>query len=396
MNSPNAPRAQPRIYLDHAATSFPKPPGVIEAMVRYQNEIGANAGRGSYLESAEATDLVANCRRKIARLFNAPSSDCIAFTQNCTDALNIAIHGAVQPGQPSHFVCTSMDHNSVVRPINDCVARGAATVTMVRADAQTGRVHADAIRDAIRPETRLVAVPHASNVTGTIQPIESISRVTQSAGVLLLVDAAQTAGHLPIDVQAMGIDLLAAPGHKGLLGPLGTGVLYVCPGVESQIRAFRTGGTGSESESLHHPRVMPHQFEAGSLNLPGIAGLAAAAEWLLSRGVESVRAHEAELVELFERTMPRDRRFHHYGSRELAQRTAVVSFNIEGLAPAEVAMALETHFGILVRSGLHCAAVAHETLNTLSLGGTVRASFGSSTRSDEVGKLIRALGALLG
>jgi selenocysteine lyase/cysteine desulfurase len=220
-----------RLYLDNAATSRPKPKAVHEAMARYATELGASAGRGAYLEAVETGELMNECRRRLNRLFHGERAEHFIFTLNCSDALNIAIKGLIDPYVKGHAICTYIDHNSILRPLRAMEERGWSQTTRVPVDGITGLVDPDEIRKAIRPDTRLIAITHVSNVTGTIQPIREIGRIAREAEIPFVVDAAQSAGHVPIDVQADGIDLLAAPGHKGLLGPLGTGFLYIRPGL---------------------------------------------------------------------------------------------------------------------------------------------------------------------
>ena len=294
-----------RLYFDNAATSFPKPMGVVRAMTEYATKLGASPGRGAYREARESAEILVRCREAIRELLNAPSADHVIFTLNTTDALNMAIKGLLLPrlagGESIHVVTTAMDHNSVLRPFNALISRyeGQIQQTVVEADEITGLVDPEAVRRAIRPDTRLVASVHASNVTGTLQPIQAIGAVCRELAVPLLVDAAQSVGHIPVDMQAMNIDLLAAPGHKGLLGPLGTGVLVMRPGMERMIQTYREGGTGSISEQPVHPEEMPDKYEAGSHNTVGIAGLLAGVEYLLERGMDDIAEHERALTEQF-------------------------------------------------------------------------------------------------
>src|SRR5690242_15612829 len=227
-----------RLYMDNAATSFPKPRAVQEEMTRYATEIGASAGRGGYAEAMESAAILSDCRRHLRKLFNGERDEHFIFTLNCTDGLNIAIKGLIDPQTGGHAICSRIDHNSILRPINAMAERGWISQTRIAIDPQTGLVDPNDVRDAIRPDTRLIAITHASNVTGTIQPIREIGSIAREAGVPFIVDGAQSAGHIPIDLQADNIDLLAAPGHKGLLGPLGTGFLYVRPGVEKILQPF--------------------------------------------------------------------------------------------------------------------------------------------------------------
>jgi cysteine desulfurase/selenocysteine lyase len=299
-----------RIYLDNAATSFPKPAGVHEAMARYATELGASPGRGSYRESIEGGRIIAGCRRRLAGLLGCPRPEHVVFTLNASDGLNLAINGVAHHERarrargdadgPVHFVATAMDHNSVLRPLNALRADGVGAPvewTCVEPDPRTGLIDPGAVRGAVRPETAMLIAVHASNVSGTLQPIADLAQVARDAGVPILVDAAQTAGRLPIDCDATGIDLLAFPGHKHLMGPLGTGGLVIRPGLEDRLDPVRTGGTGSVSESDVHPESMPDRYEPGSHNTIGIAGLAAGVAWIEARGIDALWAHERVLIE---------------------------------------------------------------------------------------------------
>lgn len=396
-----------RIYLDNAATSFPKPPGVYRAMLRYATRVGASPGRGQYAESREGARIIRQCRERLNRLINGENPDHIIFTLNTTDALNLAIKGAirarrlVEPASPLHVVTTAMDHNSVLRPFRALADEG-IEVTHVAADPATGVVDAAAVAQALRPHTVLAAVLAASNVSGAIQPVAAIGDVCRRAGVLFLVDAAQALGHIPADVRDLRADLLAFPGHKGLLGPQGTGGLYVRPGVENRLATTREGGTGAWSESDRHPDAMPQRFEAGSHNTIGIAGLAAAAAWLLDRGIDSVRRHELALIrEAIDTLREGGCRIEggepgsgpYVGLRLLGpgdadSRVGVFAFTHDALDPAEMAAILEQQFGVLVRSGLTCAPMAHDTFGT---SGALRMSIGPFTTRDD---LLAALSAL--
>ena len=381
-----------RCYLDHAATSWPKPEGVLAAMDRYHRELGVAAGRGATRAASEVDATVARCRLRAAQFFNAESSDRIIFTFNGTDSLNVAIHGVLKPGD--HVVASTLEHNSVLRPLSELRRRIGIETTFLEPEAD-GRVEPTKFRDALRPNTKLIALLHASNVTGVVQPIDDVGAIARQAGVLMLVDAAQTAAHLPIDVRNSPIDLLACPGHKGLLGPLGTGLLYLRPGIEQDVSSLRQGGTGSLSEDDHQPERLPDKYESGNHNAPGLFGLEAALEWLEQQNVSALRLHESALrrrlidalggvssVRLFAADLP----------DEFV--VGVLNFVIDGFDPQEVAAILDHDFQIQVRSGLHCAPGAHRHQGTLSDGGTVRASVGPSTTNDDVDHLAAALRVL--
>ncbi|MEO1007041.1 MAG: aminotransferase class V-fold PLP-dependent enzyme [Planctomycetota bacterium] len=390
-----------RLYLDNAATSFPKPPRVTEAMVRYAAEIGASPGRGGYREAQQGSAILVQCRAAIARLIHAGDPDQIAFALNTSDALNLAIKGLVlhrrrlDPDARIHLVTTAMDHNSVLRPFNALAAFAPGQIrwTCVPVDAD-GVASPHDIAAAMTSDTLLVAVVHASNATGSIQPIAGIGRLCRAAGVPLLVDAAQSLGHLPVDVEQDAIDLLAFPGHKGLLGPLGTGGLWIHPGLEERIDPLREGGTGTISESDVHPTAMPAKFEPGSHNTIGIAGLLEGVRWLLDRGVDDVRNHEIALIERMIaglRDLPGVRLL---GPADPARRVGVFALIFEGQDPHAVADRLEREFGLLVRAGIHCAPRAHGAMGTLDDGGAVRLSIGQFTTEADVDRALAAIAAI--
>lgn len=380
-----------RIYLDNAATSWPKPQQVYEAVDRCQRDVGAAAGRGVYAEASEASRLVAAARQAVAALLGAGDPRQIVFTFNGTDALNLAIHGALAAG--GHVVTTAAEHNSVLRPLRQLEEAGRATVTRVPCSAE-GLVDPEEIRRAVRPGTRLVAVTHASNVSGAIQPVADVVQIAHQQGALCLVDAAQTAGELPIDVAALGVDLLAAPGHKGLLGPLGTGLLYLRPGVEAHVAPLRQGGTGSQSEQDRQPESLPDRYESGNLNVPGLAGLGAGAAWLAGRGVAPLRRHAERLTARLLAGLGEVPGVRLYGPAAQCQRVAIVSFTLAGFDPQEVAISLDTAYRVQARPGLHCAPGIHRALGTLETGGTVRFSLGPFTTIEDIDTAIQAVAAL--
>jgi cysteine desulfurase/selenocysteine lyase len=363
-----------RLYLDNAATSFPKPRTVHEAMARYATDLGASAGRGAYTEAVETGQLINQCRQRLNQLFSGQDPNHFVFMLNCSDALNLAIKGLLHTS--GHAICTHIDHNSILRPLGALEDRNECEVTRVAIDPATGLVDPDDIKKAIRPDTRLIAITHASNVTGTIQPIREIGAICREHDIPFLVDAAQSAGHIPLDVQADHIDLLAAPGHKALLGPLGTGFLYIRPGLEKNLRPLREGGTGSVSENDRQPEFMPDKFEPGSHNAIGLLGLSAGAQWIAQQGIEKLAAHDLDLVRTFLEGVSGVDGLTYYGPQGVRNRLGVFSVRIEGLEPYELAAILESSYGILTRPGLHCAPLAHNALGTTQYGGTTRFSFG--------------------
>jgi cysteine desulfurase / selenocysteine lyase len=372
------------IYFDNAATSWPKPPGVRAALSEYFGEAGGNPGRSGHRMSVAAARVVEDARETLAELLHANDASRIVFTHNATHALNLALYGILRPGD--HVVTTSIEHNSVMRPLRH-LERTGVELTIVACD-QDGMLAVDDVRRALRPRTRLLVTTHSSNVVGALNPIGALAALARDHGVLHLADAAQTAGAIPIDVQELGLDLLAFTGHKGLLGPTGTGGLYVRDGVA--LAPLIRGGTGSDSAHETQPEFMPDVYESGTLNVAGIAGLAAGVRFLSEIGVGAVRAHEANLVTRFLAGASQIAGVTLYGPKDAALRCGVVSFNLAGTVPSEVGLILDESFGIMARTGLHCAPAAHRTLGTFP-EGAVRFSFGWFNTTTEVDESLKAL-----
>ena len=379
-----------RIYLDNSATSFPKPDAVAEAMAEFARNCGASAGRGAYAEARACERMIATCRRRVARLINAESPERVVFAMNCSEALVVAIRGLLNTAGAVHAIATAMEHNSVLRPLNALSRQTGLVPEFVPCDGRTGLVDPDDVRRAIRPDTRLIACVHVSNVTGTMQPIAQVAHIAREHDVPCLIDAAQSAGHVEIDVQALGADFVAFPGHKGLLGPLGTGVLYVRPGAEGALATMKEGGTGTISERPFQPETMPDKYEIGSHNAVGLAGLSEGVAWVARRGVADLRAHDEALSSLFLELAGGVEHLTIYGPREVSDRAGVFSVNVAGLAPGALADTLEADFGILTRPGMHCAPLAHKTIGT-DPAGTCRLSFGAFTTEDHVRAVTDAL-----
>jgi cysteine desulfurase family protein len=377
-----------RIYLDHAATSYPKPPEVIQAVALYLSEIGASAGRGAYREAFQAKEILDETRSLIGRFFNAPDSERVVFTLNATDALNLALKGILKP--EDHAVVSSIEHNSISRPLFALQERSDVSFTKVAVSLE-GEVDFQTLEKAIRPNTRLISFVHGSNVSGTITPIAEIGERARRHGIPFLVDAAQTAGSYPIDVEAMKIDLLACPGHKGLLGPLGTGFLWARPGLD--LKTLREGGTGSFSEEDRQPMAWPDVHESGSHNQVGIAGLKASLEYLAEQGIPRIRSRKEELLSQFLDGVRSVKGLRIIAPKEVKRNAGVVSLQFEGMHPNDAAARLDEQFRIQVRPGLHCAPWAHETFQTGS-AGTVRFSFGSSNTPQEIQTAIDAVRSL--
>lgn len=377
--------------MDNSATSFPKPPSVTDAMVDFARNCGASAGRGAYAEAKECERIIYSTRRRIAELINAESPERIVFTMNCSEGLSIVIRGLLNTAAAgSHAIATDMEHNSVLRPFNALRDQIGLKPQFIPCDGQTCIVDPDDIRKAIRLETKLIACVHVSNVTGTIQPIEQVAAIAREHKIPCLIDAAQSVGHVEIDVRKLGADFVAFPGHKGLLGPLGTGVLYIKPGAEKNLPTMKEGGTGTISEQAHQPQTMPDKYEIGSHNAIGLAGLAEGVKWVLDEGVANLRRHDSELSGLFMELTAGIKGLTVYGPRNLAERTGVFSVNIDGFKPCELADILEKDFAICTRPGIHCAPLAHKTIKTHPTG-TCRLSFGPFTTKSEIHQAATAL-----
>ena len=347
-----------RIYLDNAATSWPKPEVVYQAVDHYLRDIGAPNGRSGYREALESNRIIERARQLVAQLIGTNETKQVIFTASGTDSLNLAILGIVRPGD--HVVTTVCEHNSVLRPLRALREKADVSVSYVPCDGQ-GIISPDDIRQALRPETRLVAVVHGSNVSGAIQPVEEIGQIVRQHEAMFLVDAAQTLGHVPIDVERLEIDLLASPGHKGLLGPLGTGVLYIRPDLERQLEPLRYGGTGTQSDEDLQPDELPDKYEPGNHNLPGLAGLASAAEFLLARTVETVLEHHQQLTSRLIEGLQEFDSLTIHGPKSPSNRTSVISVSHDSYDPQELAALLEASHGIQSRAGLHCAPKMHES-----------------------------------
>ncbi len=373
------------IYLDNAATSWPKPESVYQTMDNSFRNEGANPGRSGYRMAVAAERVVENARLLAARLLNAPDEKDIVFTANCTDSLNLALKGLLRPGD--HVITDSIGHNSLVRPLRR-LERNGIFVARIPPSSKTGFISPGDVEELMTATTRLVAITHASNVTGAVQPIEAIGEVTRRHGVAFLVDAAQSAGILPIDVLAANIDLLALSGHKGVLGPPGTGVLYISKRVE--LEPLKEGGTGTVSESEEQPSQRPSRYESGTPNFLGIAGLGAGLKYVLAKGVDEIREHEQELAARLLEGLAANPKVTIFGPPTAIDRIGVISFLVSRWVPSEVGAVLDQAFDIQVRTGLHCAPAAHKTLGTYPRG-TVRASLGCFNTSDDVDALLDAV-----
>ncbi len=377
------------IYMDNAATSWPKPEETLTAMADYAQSIGANPGRSGHRMSVDAGRVILDTREEIADLFGVTNPLRIIFTKNATEALNIAITGLLKPGD--HVITSGMEHNSVMRPLRAMERRG-VEVSVIPCSSM-GELNPDDVDHAIKKATRAIYLTHASNVTGTIIPVTEVGKIAREREVLFCVDAAQTAGVIPINITEMSVDLLAFTGHKSLFGPQGTGGLYIRDGLESEINPLTTGGTGSRSESQDHPDFLPDKFESGTPNTIGIAGLGAGIRFIKRIGIERIRKKEQELTAMLIDGLTAIPGVTLYGCLDPEKQTAVLSFTISRMSPAEIALALDDEFNIMSRPGLQCAPAAHHTIGTFS-EGTVRLSPGYFLQKEDIELCIEAVGAL--
>jgi len=376
------------IYLDNAATTFPKPPGVLANMVDIYQRIGVSPGRGSYDLAFDAEDLVYGTRERLAQLFGAADPHRVIFAANATDALNLAIQGLVKPGD--HVVSTRLEHNSVLRPLFHLRQQGLIEYDLVPFDGR-GFVDPNDIAGAMRPNTSLVIVNHASNVLGTIQPIYEIGSLCAWKGVPLLVDAAQSAGVIPIDMAAWKISAIAFTGHKSLMGPTGIGGLVIHPDLD--IRSTRFGGTGVDSESPIHTQTYPHRLEAGTINLMGIIGLSEGLRFLEKEGVKSIHSREMELLTRLRDGLSLLDTVELYCAEDLKDHVGLITANVIGMDPGDAGAILDADFGIAVRVGLHCAPLVHEGIGTFPRGG-VRFSLGPFNTTDDIDLALEAIGEI--
>jgi len=375
------------IYLDNSATSWPKPPGVKEAMVKFMEEVGANPGRSGHRPSIEAARVMYEAREALATLFRANDPLRIVFTLNATESINLALKGLLKPGD--HAITSSMEHNSVMRPLRRLEKQG-IELSVVPCS-EEGALNPGEVETEIKSNTRMVILTHASNVTGTLLPVREVGAITRRHDLLFLVDAAQTAGASPIDMEKDGIDLLAFTGHKSLYGPQGTGGLVVGERVqEKEMIPLKEGGTGSRSEFEQQPDFLPDCFESGTPNGPGIAGLLAGLQFVLKGGGEGIQQQEGRLIEKLIAGLITLPRVEIYGPEKGKQRIATLSFNVLGRLPSDVSTHLEREFSILCRPGLHCAPSAHRTIGTFP-EGTVRFSLGAFNKEEEVDSVIDAV-----
>lgn len=378
----------PLIYLDNAATTFPKAAAPLREALEVYLSMGVSPGRGSYDLSTEVQYLVQKTRERLARFFGAPEADRVIFTYNATEALNIALQGMLAPGD--HVVSSKLEHNSALRPLHHLRLKGLIDFSLVPFDDQ-GFIHPEDVLSALQPNTRLVVLTHASNVLGTVQPIEEIGQLCAERGISLLVDAAQTAGVIPVDLDSWHAAAVCFTGHKSMLGPSGIGGLVL--NREVQIEPTRFGGTGIDSESLAHTRPFPYRLECGTLNLFGILGLSESLDFIEKETMSSIYEREMALLARLRDGLVQLDGVEVYCSRDLSRHIPLLTANVRGFAPEDVANILDGDFGIAVRSGLHCAPLVHESLGTSPRGG-VRFSFGPFNTEEHADRAVAAMSAI--
>lgn len=367
------------IYMDNAATSFPKAPGTAESMLNYMNNVGCNVNRGAYMGAYEAERVVFETRELICKLFNFDKPENVIFTKNITESLNVLIKGMLKPGD--HVIISSMEHNAVLRPLYS-MASGGIEISRIPCR-KDGSLDPMQILPYIKQNTKAIFMTHASNVCGTIMPLLEVGRICREKNIFFIVDSAQTAGFLNIDFKDLNADAIAFTGHKGLLGPQGMGGFMINDRLNECTRSFIEGGTGSYSDHEDQPSIMPDKFESGTMNIPGIYGLNNSLKYVMKTGIDAIREKEMELTKIFIDGILNTDGVEIAGIKEIEGRTAVVSLNFNTVDNAEAAQILTQDFGIMTRCGLHCAASAHKTLGTFPVG-TVRFSFSHFNTEDEI------------
>lgn len=376
-----------QVYMDNAATSRQKPDCVIQEMERFFRENNCNPGRGGYELSLEAGREVLRAREVVAAFFNVPKSDQVIFTPNVTHALNVALKGLLKPHD--HVLISGWEHNAVVRPLTALAQTRGITFTILPTG-EEGNFEPASVLEAVKPQTKIIVMTHASNVTGRILPVEEVAIIAQKLGLYFVVDCAQTAGCLPLDFQSLGASVLAFTGHKHLLGPMGIGGFCVEREVARKMRPLVEGGTGSTSHQEYQPEFLPDKFESGTQNTLGIVGLRAALEYLASIGVAKVREKERELTGRLLEGLLRLPGVQVYGPKDPFKQTGTVSINIAGVDNAELSHVLDQQYGIMARPGLHCSPVAHRTIGTFP-EGTLRLSLGHYTTKEDIEYVLHSL-----
>ncbi|MCX7923445.1 MAG: aminotransferase class V-fold PLP-dependent enzyme [Clostridia bacterium] len=377
------------IYLDNAATSYPKPEKVYSEINRCMREYCANPGRGGHSMSIASGSAVLEVREIIGAFFNFANPMQLCFTKNATEALNVAIKGLLESGD--HVITTSMEHNSVLRPLKTLERDSGIELTILHGN-DYGEIAPEDVKKSIKKNTKLIACTLSSNVNGIVMPVKELGKLARESGIIFLVDASQGAGSIKIDVNEMNIDVLAFPGHKGLLGPQGIGGLYV--GDDVKLKPIMQGGTGSSSENLYQPEVMPDILESGTLNTPGIVGLGCGIGFINSFGIDSLKVYKYELIKRLHEGLSEMKQIKLYSKNDIKNNSGIVALNVDGVDSTEVSYVLDKAYGIATRAGLHCAPLAHERLGTLKTG-IVRLSVGCFNTLEEIDLTIKAFNEIV-
>lgn len=380
-----------KIYLDNAATTYPKPDSVRNAMLNYMTDLGASPGRGSYASALESSRIVYDCRESICNLFNFDKPENVIFTANITHSLNILLKGFVKPG--CHIITSSMEHNSVLRPLFELKNSLGIDLDIIDCD-ENGLINVENVKNAVKSNTKLVVMTHCSNVVGTIQPLEEIGSICKENNIDFIIDCAQTAGTMEIDFKKLNCSALAFTGHKGLLGPQGIGGFLITDDFNKKCNSLIVGGTGSLSSQLVQPDFLPDKFESGTLNTPGIAGLYAGVKFLLKTGVKSIEEKEMQLTKIFLDGLLNIDKTILYGLKNIEGRTSTISVNFKDMDSSELSFLLDYQYGIMTRTGLHCAPLAHKTIGTYP-SGTLRFSIGYFNDEKDINYTLNALNSIL-
>ncbi|MGH4121439.1 MAG: aminotransferase class V-fold PLP-dependent enzyme [Clostridium sp.] len=380
-----------KIYLDNAATTFPKPPEVYTSMMNYITNIGTNPGRGASTASLVGNKVILNCRYALMDFFHFDKVENVIFTPNITTSLNTLIKSVVKQGW--HVITSSMDHNATLRPLNALCQKGIIELDIIPCSKE-GLLNIEDFINSLKPNTKLVVLSHSSNIIGTIQPLEAIGKICKDKGIFFVIDAAQTAGVLPLDFYKLNCNALAFTGHKSLLGPQGIGGFLIDDNLNKQCTTFIEGGTGSLSSSIIQPDFLPDKFESGTLNGPGVAGLLEGINFINTRGLDSIRQHEEYLCENFINGLLNINSIEIYGCTDISKRTAAISINSTKIDNSELGFILDTEYGITTRTGLHCAPLAHETIGTYPTG-TLRFGIGPFNDIKDINYTLNSLNSII-
>ncbi|MBK5241140.1 aminotransferase class V-fold PLP-dependent enzyme [Clostridium sp.] len=380
-----------KIYLDNAATTFPKPSLVYTSMMNYMMNVGTNPGRGVTTASLEGNKVILNCRYALMELFNFDKVENVIFTPNITTSLNTLIKTVVKSGW--HVITSSMDHNASLRPLNSLLEKGIIELDIVPCSKQ-GLINIDDFINTIKPNTKLVVLSHASNIVGSIQPLEAIGKICKEKGIFFIIDSAQTAGVIPLDFYKLNCNALAFTGHKSLLGPQGTGGFLIDDNLNEACTSFMEGGTGSLSSSIIQPDFLPDKFESGTLNAPGIAGLLEGINFINTQGIDAIRQHEEYLLKKFVEGLLNIDTIKIYGLTDNSKRTATISVNSTKIDNSELGFILDSDYGIITRTGLHCAPLAHKTIGTYPCG-TLRFGIGPFNDIKDINYTLNSLSTII-